>query len=279
MSANVEPLHAEDMPALRALLSRDVPSNMYLLGLLAEFGIAPAAGGAPFAFWGNRHGQELSAALFVGGTGGLVVPSASDEREIAPIAEHVSKPVRLRSAFGDKEAVDTLVRYLCPERPRLSKLQRIFAVSADDLGPFTNPTMRLATEADLPQLLPMTAAEKRETVGHDPLARDAGAFQAAVLQRVRGRRTYVLEENKRLVFKIDVGSRSQFGAELEGLFTLQEERRHGHATLSLGQISRHLLSSLPRLTLRVDEDNPSIAGVARKVGYVAGKLHRLVVAG
>ncbi len=279
MSTNVETLHQEDTPALRALLTRDVPSNMYLLGLLAEFGIAPAAGRAPFAFYGNRHGQELSAAVFVGGSGGLVVPSASDEREIAPIAEHISKPVRLRAAQGEKQAVDTLVRYLCPERPRLSKLQRVFAVSADDLGPFTNPTLRLATEADLPQLVPMAAAEKRETVGHDPLAKEAEAFQAAVLQRVRSRRTYVLEENKRLIFKIEVGSRSPYGAELEGLYTLQEERRHGHATLSLGQISRHLLSSLPRLTIRVDEDNPSIAGVARKVGYVAGKLHRLVVAG
>jgi hypothetical protein len=277
VTANVELLHHADTPALRALLSRDVPSNMYLLGLLAEFGIAPVAGRAPFAFYGNRHGRELSAAVFVGGAGGLVVPSASDEREIAPIAEHVSKPVRLRAALGEKGAVDTLVRYLCPERPRLSKLQRVFAVSADDLGPFTNPTLRLATEADLPQLVPLAAAEKRETMGHDPLA-EADAFEAAVLQRVRSRRTYVLEENKRLVFKIEVGSRSQFGAELEGLYTLQEERRRGHATLSLGQISRHLLSSLPRLTLRVDEEEASIAGVARKVGYVGGKLHRLVLA-
>jgi hypothetical protein len=278
VSAKVEPLHQEDVPALRALLARDVPSNMYLLGLLAEFGIAPPADRAPFAFYGNRQGRELSAAVFVGGSGGLVVPSANDEREIAPIAEHLSKPVRLRAALGEKQAVDTIVRYLCPERPRLSKFQRIFAVSADDLGPFTNPALRLATEADMPQLVPIAAAALRETMGQDPLAREADAFKAAVLRRIRGRRTWVLEANKRLVFKIDVGSRSQHGAELEGLYTVQEERRRGHATLSLGQISRHLLASLPCLTLRVNEDNPSIAGLARKVGYVAGKMHRLVVA-
>ena len=38
-----------------------------------------------------------------------------------------------------------------------------------------------------------------------------------------------------------------------------------------------MLSSLPRLTLRVDDKDPSLAGVARKVGYVGGKVQRLVV--
>jgi len=64
---------------------------------------------------------------------------------------------------------------------------------------------------------------------------------------------------------------------LEGIYTIPDERRRGHATLSLGQISRHLLSSLPRLTLRVDDLDPGLAGVARKVGYVAGRAQRLVL--
>ena len=96
-------------------------------------------------------------------------------------------------------------------------------------------------------------------------------------QRVRARRTYVLEEGGELVFKVDVGSRSQHGAELEGLYTLPAQRRRGHATLCLGQISRHLLSSLPRLTLRVDEQDASLAGIARKVGFVPGRPQRLVL--
>jgi predicted GNAT family acetyltransferase len=96
-----------------------------------------------------------------------------------------------------------------------------------------------------------------------------------VKQRVTSGRTYVLEHQGELVFKIDVGCRSQYGAELEGVYTLPSFRGKGHATLCLGQISRFLLSSLPRLTIRVD-DSTYLGDIARKVGYVAGRDQRLV---
>jgi len=277
MSLTVAALGPNDTQPLRSLLAKDPSTNMYLLGILEEFGISPAENRAPFTFWGKRTGPELTAAVFVGGTGGLVVPSASEERDISAIADVIAPQVQLRSTFGEKTAVDALVRQLCGGTARFSRHQRQFSVSADDLGPFTNPTLRLATETDLDQLVPLAAGAVKETLEQDPLIQDPTGFKARVLQRIRAKRTYVLEENKRLVFKIDIGSRSQYGAELEGLYTAPDQRQRGHATLSLGQISRHLLSSLPRLTLRVDDRDPSLARVARKVGYVAGKAIRLVV--
>ena len=45
-----------------------------------------------------------------------------------------------------------------------------------------------------------------------------------VAQRVRARRTYVLEEDGERVFKVDIGSRSRFGAELENLYTVPSQR-------------------------------------------------------
>ncbi len=278
MAATIEQLTARDADLLRGLLTRDPVQNLYLLGLFEEFGIEPRSGRAPFAFWGKFDGRELKAAVFVGGDGGLVVPSTSDPNDIGEIASALASRVRLRSSIGEKTAVDALVRHLCREKPRFSRTQRLYSVSADDLGPFTNPTLRLATEDDLADLIPMAAGSIREMLERDPLAEDPAGFRARVRQRVLGKRTYVLKVDGRLVFKIDVGSRSQYGAELEGLYTIPEERRRGHATLSLGQISRHLLSSLPRLTLRVDDRDPSLAGVARKVGYMPGKTQRLVVA-
>lgn len=279
MTATVEPLGPRDVPALRAMLARDAAHNMYLLGLLEEFGVVSRPPGLAFTFWG-RFGanRELTAAVFVGGEGGLVVPSASDTEHLASIGEHLAGKVKLRAALGDKAGVDALVRRLGVGMPRVSRGQRLFSVSADDLGPFTNPTLRPAAESELPALVPMAAAAVRETLEMDPLREDPEGFEARVLQRIRAKRTYVLEVAGRLVFKIDIGSRSQYGAELEGLYTVPDERHKGHATLSLGQISRHLLSSLPRLVLRVDERQLSVAGMARKVGYVPGKAQRLVVA-
>ncbi len=277
MPATVEPLGPKHVEPLRALLSREPSANMYLLGLMEEFGVVAAPDRAPFAFWGRFQGPEMTAAVFVGGGGALVVPSASPPNHIGDLGKALHGKVQLKSCLGEKPLVDTLVQHLAG-KVTFSRQQTLFAVSADDLGPFTNPLLRPAAESDLPQLVPMAAACVKEMLERDPLAEDPEGFPARVAQRVKTKRTYVLEVRGRLVFKIDVGSRSQFGAEVEGLYTVPEERHRGHATLCLGQISRFLLSSLPRLTVRVDDENPSLAGVARKVGYHAGRTHRLVVA-
>ena len=279
MAVTVEPLHSRHLDLLRQLLAREPAHNLYLLGILEDYGITAKAQHPPFVFHGRFVDGELTAALFVGGAGALLVPSASAPNTIADIAKALAGSFQPVSMLGDKSAVDVLVQHLCPiAKPSISRTQRLFACSADDLGPFTNPTLRLAVEDDLEQLVPLAAAAVRETLERDPLAIDPAGFAERVKMRVHTKRTYVLEDkDKRLVFKVDIGSRCPYGAELEGLYTLPAARRMQVATLSLGQISRHLLSSLPRLTLRVDDSSTQIAGLVRKIGYTAGRAQRLVV--
>lgn len=273
MPAVVEALGPTHVAALRTLLSRDTTHNMYLLGLMEEFGVVAGAR-REFCFYGRFFDGELTAAAFVGGGGGLVVPSASSQAHIGDIAKALVGRVQPRSALGEVGVVDALLRHFSLT-PGFSKTQRLFSVSPNDLGPFTNPLLRLATPADLPQLLPMAADCVRELLRRDPLAEDPEGFERRVRQRVAAQRTYVLEEQGRLVFKLDVGCRSQFGAELEGVYTRPDQRGKGHATLCLGQISRFLMSSLPRLTVRIDDDHQHFAEVARKVGYLQGRAQKL----
>ena len=279
MAVSVEPLNSRHLDTLRAMLAREPAHNLYLLGILEDFGVAPKPGHPAFAFHGRFVDGELTAAVFVGGGGTLVVPSASAPNTIADLARTLAAGLKPVSILGDKAAVDVLVQHLCPtNKPSLNRTQRLFACSADDLGPFTNPTLRLAVDADLPQLVPMAAAAAKELMERDPMKLDPRGFADRVRLRVATKRTYVLEDkDKRLVFKLDIGSRCPLGAELEGLYTIPEQRRMHHATLSLGQISRHLLSSLPRLTLRVDDANAQLSGLARKVGYLAGRAQRTVM--
>lgn len=275
MPVTIEQLGPSHVAALRGLLSRDLPHNLYLLGLMEEFGVVCSPERAPFRYLGRfSESGELSAVIFVGGHGGLLVPSASSVGHVSDIARTLVGQVPLRSSLGEKPLVDAILQHF-RVTPHFSQGQKLYSVSADDLGPFTNPSLRQATEADLPQLLPLAAAAVKEIFQRDPVAEDPEGFAVRVRQRVKCARTYVLEDRGRLVFKLDVGSRSQYGAELEGLYTIPEARNEGHATLCLGQISRFLLSSLPRLTLRVDETS-RFTEVARKVGYLAGRSQRLV---
>lgn len=279
MGTSVEQLGQQHADTLRKTLFKDAAQNMYLLGFFEEFGIVPRPGAAPFVYFGRFRDGALVAVLFIGGDGGLIVPACSDAAEVTALAEAVAGKYKVRACTGDKAAVDGILRYFSngADKPKRQRTQRLYSVSADDLGPFTNPTLRLATEKDFDGVLKLAAGWIAENFDRDALTEDDVGFRARVMQRIRNRRTYVLESSGKLVFKIDIGPRSMHGAELEGLYTAPEERRRGHATLSLGQISRHLLSSLPRLTLRVDDQDPSLAGVARKVGYIGQKTQRLVV--
>ncbi|MBL9039099.1 MAG: DUF4081 domain-containing protein [Archangium sp.] len=273
--AVIELLGPSHVEALKTLLAKDPVHNLYLLGLVDEFGVVCGPDRAPFAFHGRFVDGDLTAAVFVGGEGGLVIPSAGPSSAIGEIAAKLSASVALKASLGEKALVDVLVQQL-GATVKFSKTQQLFAVSPDDLGPLTNPLLRLATEADVEQLVPLAAGCVQETLSRNALAEDPEGFPARVRQRVKTKRTYVLEEKGRLLFKLDIGTRSSFGAEIEGLYTVPDERHKGHASLCLGQISRFLLSSLPRLTLRVDESNSSLAGIARKVGYHARRLQRLV---
>lgn len=278
MTVSVERVGPSQLSALKALLAKDVPHHMYLLGLLEEFGIHSQPGPGAFTWWGRFSNGALTAAMFVGGTGGLVVPSAHSVDELSDIARHVKDEVQLRSCLGERALVDSLALHLAGP-VTFTKLTTLYSVSADDLGPFTNPLLRLAQEKDLPQLVELAAGYIRESHRRDPLSEDPQGFRARVAQRIKASRTYVLEEKGTLLLKLDVGARSQYGAELHGLYTVPAARKAGHATLCLGQISRFLMSSLPRLTVRVDDANPAFAKIARKVGYVARRPQKLIFAG
>lgn len=278
MPSTVERLGAQHLDALRTFLTRDVKQHLYLLGLLEDFGLEASDPRAPHAFYGRLDGDALTAVLFVGGNGGLVVPSQGDPSHFHEVTAPLVGTVQLKACIGDRAPVDAVVRALGQgARPRLSVAQRLFTVSADDMGPFTNPLLRLAREADVPRLVALSAEDLEERMGHKPLELDADALTQRVRRRVRDARSYIFEEDGDIAFKIDIGSRSQWGAELEGLHTHRHHRRKGHALLNLGQISRHLLSSLPRLSLRVNESDEITAKIARRVGYVAGASQRLVL--
>ena len=278
---SVEPvlLRTSDEFKLRHLLSEDPNSHLYLSGIISDSGVMPLAGHPDFKFYGQPSENGLAAALFIGGRGGLVIPCATLPTQAIALADAVLRryPSPLQSCLGEKTAVEGLLNAFRVRSPRVTRLQTLFTVSADDLGPFTNPTLRLATEMDVPQIMTLAKAREAERLDLHPET-PVDFLLARIIHRVRGRRTYVLEINNILVFKVDVGSRSPLGAELEGIYTLPGERRQGHAILSLGQISRHLLGSMPRLAMRIDDDDKIMPVLARKVGYVAGKKQMLVIA-
>jgi hypothetical protein len=273
MSAEVKQLGPEHASSLRALLSRDPLRNLHPLSALEEMNASAAHGSLLFGYF---SAAQLRAAALVRGSLGLVVPATCGPSEAFSLGAGLVKLVSLRCCFGDREVIEPLLRGLSPVPARLVRAHRLFTASADNLGPFVTSSLRLATERDVPTVLSLSRLEIEEISDEAPLRLESDAFEADVLGRLRAQRTWVLEVDDRVVVKIDMVARSSFGAELQGLFTSPPDRFRGYATLALGQLSRYLLSSLPRLTLRIADSADSLLAVAKKVGYVSAPTEQLI---
>ena len=272
MTATPDQLGPRDLDALRTLLAREPRDNLYLLGLLEEFGVqagerrerarlstaassatssSPRSSSAATAAWRSPSRRRLHRAR---GALRVAPPAGSTSARCrATSSRSTSCCKHLGAEEAGARAHPAAVRGL-RRRPR----------------PVHQPDAAAGHRGRSSPAAPDGRRRRCGAVRARPARRGRRGFRARVLQRIRGKRTYVLEEDGALVFKIDVGSRSKHGAELEGLYTAPDERRRGHATLSLGQISRHLLSSLPRLTLRVRRSR-RLARRARAQGRVRAR--------
>jgi len=274
--ADIDIVTAERLEALRAHLAKDPVQNMLLLAVLEEYALGKP-GAPPFRFLAPTDGDDFKAVLFVGGEGNLLIPSG-DAATSGTLARHLAEQgVRLRSALGEKPAVDAVVRAFGAVRIETDRSLRLCTISADDMGPFVAPQLRPAEPRDVDELVALAAAAVKEILDFDATKEEGEQLRARVAARVTAGRTWVMTHDDRVIFKVDMGARSRFGAELESPYLLPEMRKKGLGTLALGQVCRQQLSAIPRLTLRYDEKDPVLSRVCRKVGFVPVRSQRMVV--
>lgn len=269
---------AERARALEAFLAAEAAQNLFSLGVLEEHGPTGRAGGPAIQFVGHERGGAISATAFVGAGGALVVPSGSDTEGAAALGAWLRRHAVVRRLVGARDAVDALWAGYGGRAARMFRAQRLYALTADDLGPHVLPELVRATERDLEEMSAAAAAMQREDLGEDPLAQDPDGFTRRVLWRIRAGRTYLMRDGRKLVFKADVGTLCRYGAQLEGVWTEPAARNRGLATLAIGQLCRMLLARLPRITLHVNEANAPAVRVYEKVGFVPAAPFRILLA-
>jgi hypothetical protein len=272
----LESAGSDRVAELRSFLAKDPIQNLYLLGVLEEHGISGRVGATPMRFLLLREAGQVVAAAFSGGS--LLVPCVYEAPMAGALAKALKGQVPFKGSMGDRTSVDALFWALNDGAAvRISRPQRLFVATADALGPFVESQLRLAIPPELDKVLSLAANCVRDNMGRDPLAEGSTEFRARVEQRIASSRTYVLRTGGAIVFKVDVGVRSQYGAELEGVYTVAPHRKKGIATRCLGQLARSLLSALPRLTIRIDEGDVALSSACRKVGFHATRPQRLLL--
>ena len=141
--------------------------------------------------------------------------------------------------------------------------QRVFEIREVRALPWTVPgTLRVATEADLPTLVPWVAAFQSEV--HVTEAADPNAVAR---ERIAQERLYVWEDG-RVVAMAAHGSQTPTGAGINLVYTPPAFRRQGYASACVGALTARLLETgHAYCCLFTDLANRTSNTIYQRIGY------------
>lgn len=127
---------------------------------------------------------------------------------------------------------------------------------------------RLATSADLGELLPAAAAMFTEEVGFDPVARYGDGYAARLRTLIAGQRSAIVTDvNGRVIFKADVGIVNLDAAQVQGVWLHPDYRGYGLAKPFFAAAAQILQRRYSHLSLYVNDYNARALAMYRGTGW------------
>lgn len=127
---------------------------------------------------------------------------------------------------------------------------------------------RLATSADLGELLPAAAAMFTEEVGFDPIARYGDGYAARLRSLIAGQRSAIVTDvNGRVIFKADAGIVNLDAAQVQGVWLHPDYRGYGLAKPFFAAAAQILQRHYPHLSLYVNDYNARALAMYRGTGW------------
>lgn len=127
---------------------------------------------------------------------------------------------------------------------------------------------RLATSADLGELLPAAAAMFTEEVGFDPVARYGDGYAARLRTLIAGQRSAIVTDvNGRIIFKADAGIVNLDAAQVQGVWLHPDYRGYGLAKPFFAAAAQVLQHRYPHLSLYVNDYNARALAMYRGTGW------------
>ena len=127
---------------------------------------------------------------------------------------------------------------------------------------------RLATSADLGELLPAAAAMFTEEVGFDPIARYGDGYAARLRTLIAGQRSAIVTDvNGRVIFKADAGIVNLDAAQVQGVWLHPDYRGYGLAKPFFAAAAQILQRRYSHLSLYVNDYNARALAMYRGTGW------------
>lgn len=255
----------EDEAATLAFLARRAVQTVFLSTLIRDNGLVSPLNRGTFYGCRNAAGRLVGVALI----GHATLIETDEDAALAAFARLAQVCPNAYLIRGEQERIAGFWRHYEPwgRRPRrveheLLLEQRLpVAVFAPVVG------LRLATAADLEQILLVNAGMIEAECGLNPLTRDPVGFRVRLLRRIEQGRVWVWAPQGKVLFKTDVVADTAAAAYLEGVWVHPAERGRGYGLRCLSQLGRTLLKHTETVSLTVNETATAAQSFYRKAGY------------
>jgi len=183
-----------------------------------------------------------------------------------------------RMVIGDERAVSELWEALGDRLPEPREDRPGQPVYVLDEPPEPGETgLRVATEADLPLLVPACAAAHLEEIGIDPLARDPESFRWRTRMQIEDGRSWIWRENGTILFKAEASAWTPRAVQLQQVWVDPAVRNHGNAQRGMRDLCRLLLEHVPVVCLFVRAENAPAIRVYDAIGMRQTGTYRSLI--
>ncbi len=238
-----------------------------LLGLIADNGLVSEHNRGTFYACRDERGRLEGVALI----GHATLFEARTPRALRAFARAAQTRRGLHLVLGESDAVAEFWRHYRAEGQPMRLACRELLFQLDRGGRAEEGAavegLRLATQADLPLVIPAQARMVEDESGLDPRLSDPEGFRRRCERRIDRGRTWVLTEGGRLVFKAEVFSETEEVVYLEGVYVAPEERGQGVGLRCLSRLTAEMLRRVISVCLLVNERNRAAHAFYRKAGF------------
>lgn len=251
MSANLNRtellVEADKEEVLKFLAVRPV-HTVVMTSFIQDNGLQGAENRGEFYGYRNAEGKLEGVAL-IGHTTLLEARSENSLAAFAHAARQSKTPIHI--LMSDGRTVETFWQDYAAngQKPRLTCTELLFELNFPFLKQECEWKIRFAEAGELEQVAEAHAEVAFAESGVDPMQKDREGFLKRCLNRIEKKRTFVVFQNGKLVFKADIVAETSEVIYLEGIYVAPDFRGQGVASSCLSKLGLELLNRVEHICL------------------------------
>jgi predicted GNAT family acetyltransferase len=252
--------------------------NVFLLARVAMDGVVNENSPSHGRFYGHFGAAGLDGVVFFGHRKGVVLAGDDEDFVRAAATLALGREADWIILVGPRGPSDSfLSHYRWRGRPmHLNRIQDFYVLVEEDLPPI-HAIVRPAEISDLDDVVEMSEQMLLEDFALRPGSLSREGIRESMRVKIRDGRTWLLQDDGEIVFKVDVSAQYSGGSQIEGVFTRPGRRGRGFAREGVAAVSAELLQSSSFVSLHVDRENAPARRAYERAGFRRRGEFRLVL--